>query len=644
MSQVVSGEADKITHGWKLGEQELDFRPPADSRASSATGAVPRRWLGWPAQVTPPVAAFLVATLGHLPVLGAFWNQDDWGLLGRAAGLVPVGFAGGLSGVDLPLRLVSQVVYWQLFFPLFGLAAEPYAATRLLLHGGSAALVARIAARAGLGPLPQLVAGVLFATTPLSFTPLYWASGVQELLGAFFALAAVERWLAVGNGRPVRGPVLAALLCGVLSILAKENGLGLPLLLAGLWWWRRSGRQEPAGRLGQGGSRLPVAALIVLALVAVAEAALVWGHFETGPGHPYALGSPATPLVNLAGYGWWLLSPGPFLATSLNLPRGLAGIALWVLWAVWTGWQWRRGRRGPVACLAGALLALAPVLPLATHVYPYLLYLSAAAGCLAIAFLLADRARSPQPLRPVLVLCILFVAAAWTWGGTTMRLKARDSRGLPADPVVLRTAVSFEAIQTIRSLPWSQTGQKEELIFVQPPPPGQGTELADRLGESWVTGSLLYRALEGSLGPRLVLADSVAITWANSLRTAPAEAMVLADGGPRFRNWGRTTQALLMLGLTEVARGQYERARIHLLRGAILSPQTMPFFYDPDQMLVSPAEVKARAADFRGFLAPGLDRETRAEAEAGPGRPTLSRQTEALLELFDWLLSVCCND
>ena len=56
---------------------------------------------------------FVAAILGRLPALGAWWNQDDWGLLARAAGLA------GLDPVTgFPARWLSQHAYWQATWPL----------------------------------------------------------------------------------------------------------------------------------------------------------------------------------------------------------------------------------------------------------------------------------------------------------------------------------------------------------------------------------------------------------------------------------------------------------------------------------------------------------------------------------------------
>lgn len=596
---------DKIAHALPGEESELFLS--AEERPFLSPEAAPDRSAPT-SHLLPPLAAFLVGAFAHLPVLGSYWNQDDWGLLGRAAGL--------LQGAEFPARLASQVLYWQLLYPICGLGPDPYAFTRLLLHGASAAVVARLAARGGFGGPAQMVAGLLFAATPLVFTPLYWASGVQELLAVFCALAALERWLA--GGRP---NLLAACLLAVLAMLSKENALGLPLLLAAMLW-----RGRVTGRVGRGAAWL---AIVFLVVIAAGESVLVLRHFDTGTGQAYAFGPWYRSAANLAMYGWWLLTPGPVFAARFSTWMGLTGWALWVLWGTWVVWKWRHGDYWPAACCLGAVLALLPALPLDTHSYPYLALLSGAAGALTIASVLPRH----WTLRPLLLVLLVFLAAAWAWGGTTYRLKLRDQEGLPADPLVRRTAVAYEAIRTLQALPaTAKAGPMRHVILLQPPLARPDAELAARLGKHWVAGTLLYNALDGAHGPRLMMPDSISVKWANNLDGAPLDAFVLVDAETHLLPWGRTPQALLYLGLTEVAAGQFGRARDHLLRAALVSDETIPFFYDPDLMLAPATAVQARAAAFREFLG------------AGSGGEVANHTVSALVDLFDSLLRVCARD
>lgn len=633
LSSGGSGDAEKSATPTEPG----GTAQPADRQA-----ATPRKPLPAPGRLAPG-AAGLVAVLGHLPVLGAYWNQDDWGLLARAAKMAPAGLPAA--------RLVSQDLYWRLWFPAAGLATQPYAWSRLLLHGGCAYLVARIAARAGLGPLAQWLAGLLFAASAFAFTPLYSASGIQELLGAFFALAALERWLASQNqgldasdhtpemvaGNPElreQAPpqaswnLVAVLGLGILSILAKENGLGLPVLLAALAWNAR--------RRGQQLSRFVWPVITLLAVVAVAEAWLIWNHFDHTANRPYGLGGWSTPLTNLAGYGWWLVSPGPFHVPDPDPLRGAAGGLVWALWTVAALVTWQRGQRWVAACLLGTLLSVAPILVLVRHIAPYYLYLPWAGAGLALVSLLPRRIGLRRSVALGLVICAL----TWSWLSTTARLRARNSAGQPADPLVLKTAISFEAMQKIAAVPWNQvTPGQRHLILLQVQPPGPLADMAAQLGENWVTGTVLHTSVGGTYGPRLVLQDSVSVTWANTLDRAPTTAFVLVENGAHLRPWGPLPHALLYLSLTEVAHGQFQQAEQHLHRAAVLSSEQMPFYFDPEFMLVSGAALQLQADRFRKYLA-----EAGTEQPADETSPEMAGSRAALRSIFDELMASCGED
>ena len=575
---------------------------------TEAPGAVEKR--GGPKPIWIQAACLGAATLGRLPALGAWWNQDDWGLIARAAELAPA--VGGA-----PARLVSQLLYWRVCYPLFGLNPDPYTWSRLLLHGLAAALTARIAWRAGLPPLAQLLAGLLVAATPLVFTPLYWAAGSQELLAVTLALAAVERWLAGG-----RCAVVATLVLATGSILAKEAGLGLALLLGILLVGGAGATSAPR--------RSAIVVLVLIALVAVGESLLVLRRFAVGPADAYAISALAVP-TNLTAYGWWLASIGPRFAANITLPMAAGGGALWLLWGGWAVVSRNRGDRLPAVALLAALLALAPVLPLVHHAYPYLGYAVAPAGAVTVASLVPRR----WPLRTPLALLLVIAAVVTGTAGMQIRLGERTAAGLPADPLVRRTALSHASARTLTTLPWHRHQGADTasatLLLLQPPPDLATAQVADRLGAGWVTGSELYSALAGTVGPRLILSQEfdaeVRIAWVNSLQDASDEAIVLVDAGHLWLHWGRSREALLYLALTEVARGQFARARQHLLYAAHRSAQTIPFYYDPDQMLVAPTRVLARKEAFVDYLAAGL--------QEGYSRHEVS----ALQEIFFALLS-----
>jgi hypothetical protein len=551
------------------------------------------------------LAVLLAAILGHLPALGTWWTLDDWGLLGRAAGLLdssaPLGF---------PARWLSQHLYWDTAYPLFGLAPDPYTWSRLILHGLGAWLTVRIAERAGVAPAGRLLAGVVVAATPLVFTPVYWAAGIQELLAAFLALLAVERWLAGG-----RRNLALAVLAGALGMLAKESGLGLPVLfLAFLWLRVGMGIQDKA---------FGWALTFLLMMAALAEGVLVTGHIATGQGDPYALGGLRTVVTNLGVFGWWLISPGPLLAGRILWPMTAAGAMFFVGWGAWAWNRWHQGHRLPAGALLAALLVLAPALGLQNQLHPYLAYLATPAVGLALGSLLPGR----WNLRlPVLVLAAV-AAAGWSFWSMEVRLGQRDSQGLPADPVVKGVSLSWKLCRELEQLPMDrgQAGNLD-LILLQVPATDEAADLADRLGDRWVAGTHVHEALGGAVGPRLVLARKhqrpIGVRWANALFTGPGDALVLCAHGPGFKHWGNTPNAAFYAAMTDVGLGRFERARKHLIRGGQLQSgsgrdnDTASFFYDGGQMVVPLENVLARKEEFIDWTA-GLLAQGRSPQEVG---------------------------
>lgn len=547
--------------------------PQPAAETTPATTASPAGWL-------PEIAAFIAAFIGHLPALGAWWALDDWGQLARSAGL-DTGEA--LSG--MPARWLSQHLYWDLTWPLFGLNSDAHAVIRLVLHGVAAVLVVRIAKRAGLGSLSRLLAGLVFAASPLAFTPLYWASGIQELLAAVFALAAVNCWL--GGTVGGRSRLAWATILAVLSILSKESGLGLPLLFLVFVWLRIGARIEDKA--------FAWAMIMLLLPVALAEGVLVTNHFATASGEAYATGGLTVILNNLGASGLWLVSPGPILTSRLVGWTPVAGGLVFVVWSVWGVVSWRRwGSATALLALVAALLIVAPALPLRTRLVPYLAYLAAApVGLLfgTISSQLPFRGPARLSQLPGLALMTL-VALGWGFFGMEARLDNRLKLGLVADPVARGTALSWQACQTMRNLQQravNSTGPDTlltHLTLLQPVVENEALDQAEAFGERWTQPSDMYQALGGTLGPRLILGPDVQVNWANGLTTASSQAIVLCETATGFRTWGNTINALFYEALTDIGLGHFGRARAHLVRAAALGDKQFMFIFDAGQMII----------------------------------------------------------
>ncbi len=510
-------------------------------------------------------AIVLAAVIGRLPALGAWWTLDDWGQLARAAGVLD-------KAAGLPARLLSQHLWWDLAWPLWGLAPQPQALVRIGLHAFAAWMTARIGRRAGLSRGAWFLAGLLFAASPLAFTPLYWASGIQELLAACFALLAVDRWLA-GTRRDLAVAVLAA----VLSVLAKESGFGLPVFFLAVLWWGRS--------IAPGDRALAWTLILLTGLVVLGEGLLVMDHFATGPDDPYALGGPAVMLGNLGTFGWWLLSPGPLLASGITWAMTAAGWAFFLLWILWAGFRMPLGRPLPAAALLAAMLVLAPALPLRSQLHPYLAYLAAAPLALALATLVP---RGRLGGRWALVLAL--PALLWALAGMKVRLESRNELGFPADPVVRATSLSWSAAGTMRAVvdQTRRTGADSlvTIVLYQPPAGQTAAEDASRFGADWVDESELFLACGGRWGPALMAPPGTRVTWKSALTDSPAAAQVLAASATGFKIWGPLRNALFYAAVTDVALGHFERARRHLVAAAAVNPEVAGFVFDEGQMIV----------------------------------------------------------
>jgi len=530
-------------------------------------------------------AVLAAAVVGRLPSLGAWWTLDDWGLLARAAGTLP-------PEPGLPARWLGQHLWWSLTWPLFGLDAHVHAVLRILLHATSALLVVRLARHAGLPPAGRLLAGLVFAATPLAFTPLAWAAGVQDLLSTTCALGAVLCFAGPGRRR-----LAAAVVLALGSLTAKEVGLGLPVLMAGMLLFGDAEARRPGDR------PLAWAAVLFLMLAAAGEAILVVRHFGSGDG-AYATGDAITVLGNLGVFGFWMVSPGPVFASALTRPMAVGGGLLFVLWGAWAARGWRGGSRLPAAALAAALLALAPALPLAHHLKPYLAYGAAAAGALALGRLMPRN----LALRPAVLAAAALLAAIGSFTGMRARMGARNEFGLPADPVVRATALSWQTTHMLQDLqfPGGDDALPHDVVLLQVPVEAEAVQRADELGEPFVGRSELHEALGGALGPNLVAGGRLRVTWANALVTAPAEALVLCEAGDGFRIWGTTPNALLYAAMSDVGLGHFPRARRHLVRAAALGGENITFLYDPGQMIVPVAMVLRQKEAFIDWTVRGL--------------------------------------
>lgn len=469
---------------------------------------------------------FGAALMGRLLTLQTWWCLDDWGQLARAARHLDQ--PGGMVA-----RALSQQWWWSLTWPVLGLNAAAHAFTRMVLHGLAAVAVARIARRVQLPPTGSLVAGLVFAVSPVAFTVLFWASGIQELLAGLLALWAVERWL--GSG--LRALLPAALL-GALSMLAKEPGLGLPLLFVGMmifkrdWSWARLG------------------VVIFLFLMAVWEISLVQGHFASGENEAYSLGGLLVMLKNMGQFGYWLGLPLPVFPPQVPWPQAGWGFLFWGIWIFWAGWSWMRGRRMPAVAMAAAVLSLGPALPLVQQTKPYMAYTAVGGVALVLGGLVPRLWTRFWNWRIGLTILLM----GFSFLTMSSRLGARD-------PVVLASELAKESYLQIQN----DFSSPETVVAFQQPLRPENVRMADRLGPDAVRSSPRYNALAGELGLRFMLPDLEDARWVNSIAAITGSASVFCETGKGFEFWGTRNEALVRAAMIDVLVGNYNRAADELL-------------------------------------------------------------------------------
>ena len=362
------------------------------------------------------VAIAVVATL--LPFhrgLSFPFALDDYSFLYQVSGLEPSPFS---------LRRWLAVHGWYaLLYRLFGPEPRAWHVGSFALHVANAVWVFALARRYGASRPAGWIACGLFAASPLAFSVVYWAAGIQEVGSTFFVLAAA--WIAGRTGRTrwLAVPLFA------LAMLCKESVLLAPLALAVL-----------LGRRG----RLLSAAMFAAGIAVFVASGLHHRMLDSNLESPYATAYDSTLLVNLATLWIWFLSPWRPYPDRLAAPQpALVLPALATAGALVVYLAFTRGRHARSLGLASLwfVVLLLPVLPLRQHTYAYYAYLSQA-GFLVLAGAglekLARRGR-PASFAWLLGLGVVAVAASILCAARTARTHETltlPNNAVPHDSVV----------------------------------------------------------------------------------------------------------------------------------------------------------------------------------------------------------------
>ena len=483
-----------------------------------------------------------------------------------------------------PARFISQHLWWDLTWPLFKTAAFPAALARLAIHLGSVVVIYRLAGLFRMARWPAFLAALMFGVSPFAFTPVFWASGIQELLGAFFALLGIAWWFRSHS----RASLALATLFILLSIFAKEAALGLPLvfLVIVLAGYRRSGPDR----------NFRLLCIAVMVGGSVLEAGKIMGHFDTGPQAAYAVGGLTTMVQNLGIFGWWALSSVHHFTAGASLLMWSVGMAFLLGWAGLGIFRARQGvvlRSGRPAGLPGQHR---PGPAAGGQIHPYLGYLGFAALSLALFHEIGQLRIPPSAL---VLLGLIFLA--WGFRSDHARLNREGANGRPADPVVAATHLSRQASREVLAIrDHFPRGKPASLVVYQPPlndADVQRSLVTDRPLES-----PRYRALEGELGLRVLLGKNAEVRWTNTLLKAGPDAWILCETGQGLLYWGDLWTGLLNSAALNLSLGHFDLTRRNLARAWSLSPDFSGYRLDPGSCPVSPERLAGNIPRFSLWL------------------------------------------
>jgi protein O-mannosyl-transferase len=292
-------------------------RSKASSRSSAAPQPPSRKKAGGFLWI---LAAAIVPLLIYWHTTGFGFLLDDFVLFQKSASLadlstIPKGFLTDVGALRKGSDVVLGSYYRPVFLALSTLYYNVAGGQPFAWHLAAVALAAAIGAlaflffrRLGFPPLPALLASLVFSLHPAHVSSVAWASGLQELLAAFFVLLALLALLRRPGTEGDRRAILSATVGFVLALLSKEVAIGL-VPLAGVWAFAKRGTEpEESRRFGKAAAVFGGVTVIYLGvrLAVLGGLAKPWPH---APG--LAASIPSIPVAFVA-YLRLLVWPGGF--------------------------------------------------------------------------------------------------------------------------------------------------------------------------------------------------------------------------------------------------------------------------------------------------------------------------------------------
>jgi protein O-mannosyl-transferase len=147
--------------------------------------------------------------------------------------VVPAIFQSTINKTYIPLSILS----FNLEHGLFGFNAFFFHLDNLILHILVCLVIYGLIRRMGFDEKIAFLAALLFGVHPMHVESVAWVTARKDVLYSLFFVLAIDRYWRFLSGAGKRDYALA-LLCGLLSILAKPMALSLPLILVLIDWYK----------------------------------------------------------------------------------------------------------------------------------------------------------------------------------------------------------------------------------------------------------------------------------------------------------------------------------------------------------------------------------------------------------------------
>jgi hypothetical protein len=352
------------------------------------------RWRagGWLAVAVLSLIGFYLRSYGDC--LGAFFHLDDFSTLATAS-RIEIRSPGDIAQIFRPTlgfvfyRPLSTVLYFHVLHHAFGCDPRGYHAVQLAFQIVNALLVYAIAKRLFGSGFAALASALVYATAPGHAIAACCVSVFTVTGAAFFYFLAVWVWLQYDS----RWRTPTTLVLFILALLANELAVTLPLVLtleavllkSPPFDWRRAVREQAVFYLIAGAYTAAKLYHVDYLLAPTAPAdlgkAFIWANYRFGFDPRSVVGV----LGHYIGFG---LDLAYGLARSdtwaLALGMLLVGLAVVSTLCVTNGWWVAHPLRVTAFGLDLFIVALGPVLILATRVSSYCVGIAALGMALAL--------------------------------------------------------------------------------------------------------------------------------------------------------------------------------------------------------------------------------------------------------------------